>query len=150
MAAENNPLAQGASNTPSSSPMPRYSVNQYVKHAASIKQINEWLLDDYRDQLTRSQQLLTEREKVLEATAKELGGRETELQLARQELEQLKDASIVQFVLGILSLLLSGYGINLVTSTPPLEVGWVMIGAAIVVQGISFTMTYQAKKRKHK
>jgi hypothetical protein len=145
MTAENNQIRQEALST---TPIPRYSVNQYIKHAASIKQINEWLIDDYRNQLSNLQLHLEEAELLLKAQEKELIEKGTKLQLTEQELGQLKGTSIIQFFLGILSVLLSSYGVNLVTSKPPTEAGWVMISAAIIIQCISFIMVYQGRLRK--
>ncbi|GHO98848.1 hypothetical protein KSF_088960 [Reticulibacter mediterranei] len=130
-------------------PLPRYSINQYVKHAGSIKQINEWLLEDYRKQLNAHQCQSREKDRLLKEKTQQLTEKETQLSLAKQELSQLKDVSLVQFSLNLLSALLSGLGINFVTSTPSLEAGWMMIGAAVLIQCISFIMLYLARSRKY-
>jgi hypothetical protein len=148
MTAGNDPSKPVVPGTPGKIPAPRYSVNQYEKHAASIKQINEWLLDDYRNQLSSIQHQLRDKDVLLEGKGKELAEKDTQLRLSKQELGQLKDASIIQFVLSILSVVLSSYGVNLITATPPIEVGWVMVGTAIIIQVVSFIMTYQARMRK--
>ena len=78
---------------------------------------------------------------------RELAEKETQLRLMEQELAQMKKSSILQFVLGVLSAMISGYGINLITTSPTMEVGWILISIAIILQCVSFFVMYQARKR---
>jgi hypothetical protein len=134
--------------TPGRFPAPHYTGGEYARHAALVKQINEWLLDNYCRQLIDTHHVLRDREQLLAKRGRELAEKEIQLRLAEQELAQLKNSSVLQFALSISSVLISGYGINLVTTTPSLEAGWVLIAIAVVLESISFFITYQARKRR--
>lgn len=136
-------------NQPEIQAVPIYTSSQYAKHADLVKKTNDWLINNYQHQLVVCQERLTKAETSLEVKAQDLNRKELQLQLAYQELNNTRDASLVQFILGLLSLLLSGIGINLVTTIPTNWVAWVMIGSAIVVQCISFYLTYRTKKRRN-
>src|SRR5450755_2939367 len=103
MPTENNQSNSIIPETPGKSPALYYTANQYARHAALVKQTNEWLLDKYRRQLRNTHH--------------------------------------------ILRALISGYGINLITTTPPVEAGWMLVSIAIILQYISFFTTYQARKK---
>ncbi len=149
MSTESNSSKSAVPETPGKFPAPHYSTNQYVNHATSVKHINEWLLDDYRHQLSNIHHRLRDKEALLEGKERDLAEKDTQLRLTKQELSQLKDASIIQFILGILSVVVSSYGINLITTSPPVETGWVLVSIAIILQGISFFMTYQTRTRRN-
>ena len=146
MSTENNQSNSIIPETPGKSPAPHYTGSQYARHAALVKQTNEWLLDKYRRQLRNTHHILRDKEQLLAKKEQELVEKEIQLRLAKQELTQLKNSSILQFALGILSALISGYGINL-TTTPPVEAGWMLVSIAIILQCISFLTTYQARKK---
>jgi hypothetical protein len=55
--------------------------------------------------------------------------------------------SKMQFVLGVLSAVISSYGINLIT-TSSVEPGGVLVAIAVVLESISFFMTYKTRKKK--
>jgi hypothetical protein len=147
MSTESNQPKPIVPETPGKSPVPHYTANQYASHAALVKQTNEWLLDNYRRQLRNTHYVLRDKEQLLAKREQELAEKELQLRLAEQELAQLKNFSILQFALGVLSVLISGYGINLITTTPPVEAGWILVGTAIILQCFSFFVTYQAWKR---
>jgi hypothetical protein len=147
MPTENNQSNSIIPETPGKSPALYYTANQYARHAALVKQTNEWLLDKYRRQLRNTHHILRDKEQLLAKKEQALVEKEIQLCLAKQELVQLKNFSILQFALGILSALISGYGINLITTTPPVEAGWMLVSIAIILQYISFFTTYQARKK---
>jgi hypothetical protein len=147
MSTESNQPKPIVPETPGRFPAPYYTANEYARHAALVKQMNEWLLDNYCRQLIDTHHVLRDKERLLAKRERELAEKEIQLSLAKQELAQLKNSSVLQFALGILSVLISGYGINLVTTTPPMEAGWILVGIAIILQCISFLTTYQARKR---
>ena len=139
-----NPSQPPPPNTP---PIPRYSVNEYVKYATSVKKSNEWIIEYFQTQLTNVQKQLEIKEGNLEDKVSKLAEKDIKLKLAEQELSQLKDISITQFGLGLVSALLTGFGINYATSTPPVEAGKWMIGAAVIMQLLSLVITLLAKFR---
>src|SRR5437879_160666 len=94
--------SQSGSPIPDIAPMPRYSVKEYIKNPVLMKRINEWLLNSYRDRLIDSQHQLRKLEISLDERGQELVKKDADLQLARQEINQLRDVSIIQFGLGIL------------------------------------------------
>lgn len=88
------------------------------------------------------------KDNALKAREKEVLQREFELQLVKQELKQANDISFIQFLLGLLSSLLVGFGVNLATSNSPNSAGWFLIVAAILIQCVSFIMRSRARTKK--
>ena len=88
------------------------------------------------------------KDNALKARDKEVLQKELELQLVKQELKQANDLTFIQFLLGLLSSLLVGFGVNLATSNSPDSAGWYLIIAAILIQCISFMMRSRARTKK--
>jgi hypothetical protein len=86
MSTENNQSNSIIPETPGKSPAPYYTANQYARHAALVKQTNEWLLDKYRRQLRNTHHILRDKEQLLAKKEQELVEKEIQLRLAKQEL----------------------------------------------------------------
>ena len=147
MSTEQQPLEQDRQIITNTKPIPQYSVADYTKHAGPIKEMNEWMIDDLRIRLSDTQQRLINKEEALNIRIAELSAKETELKLAQLELSQLKDTSLIQVGLGFVSMILIGIGVNLITSNPPNEWGWGLIGGAALIQVLSFIVSLLTRRR---
>ena len=128
--------------------IPTCSISQYQKNARFVKRMNERALEELMSQLGNCQQVSEEKGIALEEKNQQLTEKDTQLRLIKQELRQLKDDSITQFALGAISALASGLGINLVTASPPIDSGWLVVGFAVSLQIVSLLMNYQKRSRE--
>lgn len=107
-----------------------FDVTDYVQNPPMIKKLYE------EKQL--AQLVALEYEKKI----KKLEGVNREFEMNNQRLQiennDTKRKSIIVFVLALLTTILIGFGVNIVTSTPYGWTGWIMIVAACIIEFIAF------------
>jgi hypothetical protein len=108
----------------------RFDVNDYVKNPPMIEKLYE------------EKQLALAEAAKLENLVESLKSQNHELELHKQRLELLVNEahrrSNLVFGLSLLATLFIGIGVNLVTSTPYLWIGWMMIISGCILEVVAF------------
>lgn len=108
----------------------QFDVNEYVYNTPMIEKLYE-----------EKQIAVTENFNLRERVS-ELENQLHQLELTKQRLEiavtDSRKKSILLFVLGLISTILLGIGINIATSSTNVWVGWMMIIIAITIEAIAF------------
>jgi len=112
----------------------KFDVNEYIDKPYHIKKLNESL------QLEIIKRLELE-EKVSKFTEK-IHDLEKENISIHNELSYKKQLSIFSFAFSFIVVILVGFGINIITNKPYSWTGWLMIGAAIIIEIVLLMMNF--------
>jgi hypothetical protein len=116
----------------------RFDVNDYLKNRPMIEKLHE------------EKQLALAKSVKLETAVKQFEARVHELELDNQKLGlQLQEASrksLSIFLLSLLATVVIGIGVNIATSAPNNWIGWFMIIAGCLIEGLAFWLTPKGKE----